>query len=129
MAHCLMLLAQSCGDRSNSPRRPVETGTDARATHVVSKRGPYKCKTCSKCFTSFQAMGGHRGSHKKPKAGEDKEKASMAVVMQQQGGGKAGGKPKVLHECSLCGSGFTSRQALDGHMGRHRIVQRDITGP
>ncbi|KAF3793489.1 Zinc finger protein [Nymphaea thermarum] len=142
MANCLILLAQSGGDgrKPNSPGEAVETGTDARVTNFVSKRGPdlYECKTCSKCFPSFQALGGHRASHKKPKAGEEKEKAvaaapseeegfrlfkvaSMAVVMQQQGGAKAGGKPKV-HECSICGSEFTSGQALGGHMRRHRIV-------
>ncbi|KAF3795056.1 hypothetical protein EJ110_NYTH06131 [Nymphaea thermarum] len=67
--------------------------------------------------------GGHRGSHKKPKAGEEKEKTSMVVVMQQQqGGAKAGGKRKV-HECSICGSGFTSGQALDVHMGHHCIKE------
>ncbi|CAN6460590.1 unnamed protein product [Victoria cruziana] len=140
MANCLILLAQSGGD---GPKRnsPAETGPDARAANFVSKRGPdlYECKTCSKCFPSFQALGGHRASHKKPKNVEEKEKAvaaaageeegfrlfkeaSMAVVMQQQqGGSKAAGKPKV-HECSICGSEFTSGQALGGHMRRHRIV-------
>ncbi|KAF3795057.1 hypothetical protein EJ110_NYTH06132 [Nymphaea thermarum] len=76
MANCLLLLAQS-------GQRPVETGTDARATRVVSKRGPYECKTANASRCS--KLGGHRGSHKKPKAGEEKEKASMAAVMQQQG--------------------------------------------
>jgi hypothetical protein len=27
----------------------------------------YECRTCNKCFPSFQALGGHRTSHKKPR--------------------------------------------------------------
>ncbi|KAE8780991.1 zinc finger protein ZAT5 [Hordeum vulgare] len=27
----------------------------------------YECKTCNKCFPTFQALGGHRASHKKPR--------------------------------------------------------------
>ncbi|KAF3795048.1 Zinc finger protein [Nymphaea thermarum] len=48
--------------------------TDAGATDVLSKQGPYECKTCGRCFRSFQALGGHRRSHKKAKDGEEKEK-------------------------------------------------------
>ncbi|KAF3795047.1 hypothetical protein EJ110_NYTH06111 [Nymphaea thermarum] len=44
------------------------------AADVLSKQGPYECKTCGRCFRSFQALGGHRGSHKKAKDGEEKEK-------------------------------------------------------
>lgn len=29
----------------------------------------YECKTCNRTFPSFQALGGHRASHKKPKVG------------------------------------------------------------
>ncbi|MQK22417.1 C2H2-type zinc finger protein, partial [Escherichia coli] len=32
----------------------------------------FECKTCKRKFSSFQALGGHRASHKKPKLnGED----------------------------------------------------------
>ncbi|KAL6912320.1 hypothetical protein ACP4OV_001125 [Aristida adscensionis] len=34
----------------------------------------YECKTCNKCFPTFQALGGHRASHKKPRlAGADED--------------------------------------------------------
>lgn len=74
----------------------------------------YECKTCSRKFPSFQALGGHRTSHKKPKliAGELVEQEPV--------------KPKP-HECSICGMEFPLGQALGGHMRRHRAVIDNFT--
>ncbi|CAN6476619.1 unnamed protein product [Victoria cruziana] len=136
MANCLILLAQS-GRKDGSC---TNSATEQRAT---SRRGElYECKTCNKCFPSFQALGGHRASHKKPKTAaaaavvvdEEKERALAAeeealglVLMQQpmRGGAKVVGKGKV-HECSICGSEFMSGQALGGHMRRHRAVPESL---
>ncbi|CAL9057040.1 zinc finger protein ZAT11-like [Musa acuminata AAA Group] len=72
----------------------------------------FKCKTGSRRFPSFQALGGHRASHKKLRAaGNDHGRP--------QGG--AAGKPK-LHEGSICGLEVTVGQALGGHMRRHRAA-------
>jgi C2H2-type zinc finger len=63
----------------------------------------FECKTCNKQFSSFQALGGHRASHKKPRlVGED-----------------GNSKPR-MHECPICGLEFAIGQALGGHMRRHR---------
>jgi hypothetical protein len=62
----------------------------------------FTCKTCGRVFPSFQALGGHRASHKKPRLDGDL-------------------KPK-LHACSICGLEFAIGQALGGHMRRHRAV-------
>ncbi|PIN20841.1 hypothetical protein CDL12_06479 [Handroanthus impetiginosus] len=71
----------------------------------------FTCKTCNKQFSSFQALGGHRASHKKPK---------LAV----SGGGDPSQPPSPVkpktHECSICGMEFPIGQALGGHMRRHR---------
>lgn len=67
----------------------------------------FECKTCNRQFGSFQALGGHRASHKKPRTIDDIYKESSPV------------KPKV-HECSICGLEFALGQALGGHMRRHR---------
>ncbi|KAI9196012.1 hypothetical protein LWI28_020258 [Acer negundo] len=99
-AKCLMLLS----------RVGETTSTD----DLTNKR-VFACKTCNKEFPSFQALGGHRASHKKPKFND---------------GGFGGGevfeappespkKPKT-HECSICGVEFAIGQALGGHMRRHR---------
>ncbi|KAJ0962275.1 hypothetical protein J5N97_030103 [Dioscorea zingiberensis] len=68
----------------------------------------FECKTCGRRFSSFQALGGHRASHKKLRlvAGENE---------------KHGGEMKArTHDCPICGLTFGIGQALGGHMRRHR---------
>ncbi|CAM0908251.1 unnamed protein product [Alopecurus aequalis] len=77
MAHCLMLLARGGG-------RGAQAGPSSSSSSLVAvakegkfrSRRPadgadgefvYECKTCGRCFPSFQALGGHRTSHKKPR--------------------------------------------------------------
>lgn len=105
MANCLMLLSRGGGDQmdvfSNSPSRVFE------------------CKTCSRQFSSFQALGGHRASHKKPRLmGGDGNLDS-----QSSSSHGSPTKPKA-HECSICGIEFAIGQALGGHMRRHRQNQQ-----
>lgn len=69
----------------------------------------FECKTCNRQFSSFQALGGHRASHKKPRLmGEMNFHLPISPP-----------KPKT-HECSICGLEFPIGQALGGHMRRHR---------
>lgn len=77
----------------------------------VQKSLEFECKTCNRKFSSFQALGGHRASHKKPKLDGEALKSEEKVNKN---------KPK-MHECSICGHEFSLGQALGGHMRRHRI--------
>ena len=80
----------------------------------------FVCKTCNKIFSSFQALGGHTASHKKPRLTGDLPEIPVSPK-----------KPKI-HECSICGMEFAIGQALGGHMRRHRtasnegLVTRDL---
>jgi len=80
----------------------------------------FECKTCNRQFSSFQALGGHRASHKKTKV-EDKEgeegdrKADLASK----------NKKGRMHECSICGQEFSLGQALGGHMRKHRAAMNE----
>ncbi|EPS71955.1 hypothetical protein M569_02805, partial [Genlisea aurea] len=65
------------------------------------------CKTCDRSFPSFQALGGHRTTHKK--AAPAPEEVAIVSLRNWR-----------LHVCSICGVGFASGQALGGHMRRHR---------
>ncbi|KAK4255165.1 hypothetical protein QN277_008196 [Acacia crassicarpa] len=140
MANCLILLAQS-GDASH--KEPPATTKNISGFYV------YECKTCNKSFSSFQALGGHRASHKKPKveppsqplpvaaaqvtgfeveeAGEDQFKSTCQISLQSASNKASHGNKAKIHECSICGSEFTSGQALGGHMRRHRASANTTT--
>ncbi|KAE9585432.1 hypothetical protein Lal_00017815 [Lupinus albus] len=73
MANCLILLAQ--GRQYHQTQKVSEpyhmmTTPDHNKNNISKKIGlyVYECKTCNRCFPSFQALGGHSVSHKKPKA-------------------------------------------------------------
>ncbi|CAL1404154.1 unnamed protein product [Linum trigynum] len=73
MANCLILLAQ--GRRRHVPERKRTAGeimgsrkfSDIATTTNKAGFFVYECKTCNRTFPSFQALGGHRASHKKPR--------------------------------------------------------------
>ncbi|KAK4419266.1 Zinc finger protein ZAT5 [Sesamum alatum] len=134
MANCLILLAK--GQAENlSPPPPTNT------VEV------YQCKTCNKSFPSFQALGGHRASHKKPNKTVTLEEKSalrenhedlqadgpppddrtlVALQISKRVLGSPPNKSRV-HECSICGAEFGSGQALGGHMRRHRPIPAAVT--
>ncbi|GMG99445.1 hypothetical protein Nepgr_001285 [Nepenthes gracilis] len=146
VANCLILLShgqshrppehrqaveKTCGNKFNG-RKFSEMGTGAGAGKVGCNA--YECKTCGKRFSSFQALGGHRASHKKSKVKEEEEKrraylqlsgngdsqrSSTALALQSNHKSSSSDKPRV-HRCSNCGAEFASGQALGGHMRRHR---------
>ncbi|KAK7262244.1 hypothetical protein RJT34_29807 [Clitoria ternatea] len=195
MANCLILLAQGGSKRANSHHHHHEPQTqednhnhddDDDEHGNKTERGSrgfadiltetvnsntkvgfyiYECKTCNRTFPSFQALGGHRASHKKPKIMSEQRKLqplsspllsppsssllpssssqlphlvvanydkfeecqikSVPAISLQIGNhghrGLPGNSNKAkIHECSICGSEFTSGQALGGHMRRHR---------
>ncbi|CAH8297285.1 unnamed protein product [Eruca vesicaria subsp. sativa] len=90
-ASCLMLL-------SRVGQENVDGGSAKRV---------FTCKTCLKEFHSFQALGGHRASHKKPNS------ESLSGLIKKT-------KASSSHPCPICGVEFPMGQALGGHMRRHR---------
>ncbi|RLN42068.1 zinc finger protein ZAT12-like [Panicum miliaceum] len=90
---------------------------------ATSGEGEFVCKTCSRAFTSFQALGGHRTSHLRGRHGLELGVGAKALKQHKAAGGlgdKGDDKRHQTHECHICGLGFKLGQALGGHMRRHR---------
>ncbi|KAK1285477.1 Zinc finger protein ZAT9 [Acorus calamus] len=84
-------------------------------------RTRFQCGTCKKVFKSYQALGGHRASHKKAKGGcaartdeDDGVGPSDAAVSAD--------RTAVVHQCPVCFRVFASGQALGGHKRSHAII-------
>ncbi|KAF8095053.1 hypothetical protein N665_0342s0004 [Sinapis alba] len=88
LAFCLMLLARH-GDRH----------------HVEEEKTVYKCGVCDKVFLSYQALGGHKASHRNLISGGEVKQTSPSAVKS--------------HVCSICHKSFATGQALGGHKRSH----------
>ncbi|XP_024980555.1 zinc finger protein ZAT10-like [Cynara cardunculus var. scolymus] len=102
LAFCLMLLA-----RGNSPAPPPP--------HHSHNFTSYKCSVCNKEFATYQALGGHKSSHRKnvqPNSDDDDHHHHLSTSSALKTSNR-------VHECSICHRSFSTGQALGGHKRRH----------
>lgn len=110
------------------------------------KKRRFQCTHCHKAFSSYQALGGHRASHKKFKGcctpnSENKLDTDQilpnqtangelaidifAVKSESEVGFKIMSKD---HKCPICFKVFASGQALGGHKRSH-LIREEKTSP
>ncbi|KAI4349267.1 hypothetical protein L6164_009877 [Bauhinia variegata] len=75
----------------------------------------FECKSCNRKLSSFQALGDHRASQKRPKL-----EAGNRLKLHPKPLNLRINKPK-MYPCSICGLEFSLGQALGGHTRKHRV--------
>ncbi|KAL2514004.1 Zinc finger protein ZAT9 [Forsythia ovata] len=142
VAYCLMMLSRDKWKTKESEYEEEEdSGVLLRRSNQQNEpskvlktkaRGKYRCETCNKVFRSYQALGGHRASHKKIKVEPPPPPPPLPVVATKTrnkanaGGGSTVAAAMVvemekIHECPVCYRVFSSGQALGGHKRSHFI--------
>lgn len=138
-----------------SPKKTLAEFWDSKIYKKPKKRSKFECDICNKIFHSYQALGGHRASHKKLKgcylasAMEEEEEemgsessAEIAISANPTAESKLskahnnGGrsyeemgsqipKKSSKHKCPICEKVFASGQALGGHKRSHLVSGSD----
>ncbi|XP_062089517.1 zinc finger protein ZAT10-like [Humulus lupulus] len=130
LALCLIMLARSGGSATSSP--PANSSSSAQGpahdggAHRLPPQPPslklsYKCSVCNKAFTSYQALGGHKASHRKSSNSSSDGAATAAAdnVSTTTVSTTVPASSGRTHECSICHKTFPTGQALGGHKRCH----------
>ncbi|PIA25879.1 hypothetical protein AQUCO_10500013v1 [Aquilegia coerulea] len=134
LAYCLIMLARGgAGSTTSQPPPLLPLAPPTKGVFLVDQ---HKCTVCNKSFSSYQALGGHKASHRKlsvsiipsedhhhnqvqaavsnssASASTTSTTTASVISTVNQSSGRA-------HECSICHKSFPSGQALGGHKRRH----------
>ncbi|XP_068635398.1 zinc finger protein ZAT1-like [Aristolochia californica] len=126
VALSLMMLSRDIWMRDAVKLRFEESEDSEELKFYASGRSKYQCGTCKKVFRSYQALGGHRASHKKirgcvPATSTFPAVASTSRVQETESEDRNDASPRQqkIHECPVCFRVFGSGQALGGHKRSH----------
>ncbi|KAF8412982.1 hypothetical protein HHK36_000954 [Tetracentron sinense] len=158
LANCLVMLSgarvddpmvaemeeESCGSASKEEERWIPDSTFTKRLSLSGEnakgiaKGMFECKACKKVFSSHQALGGHRASHKKVKGcfaakleslvEEDviAPKSTSIIPFEPSSHDPTlvfpSERKSKVHECSICRRIFSSGQALGGHKRCHWVT-------
>uniref|UniRef100_A0A7N0RBU8 C2H2-type domain-containing protein n=1 Tax=Kalanchoe fedtschenkoi TaxID=63787 RepID=A0A7N0RBU8_KALFE len=132
----------------SSPVNPPPLHQDINTE--VSDNERYKCTTCSKTFTSHQALGGHKSSHNKLRnpqvfrtdlprpdsfttqgggSGNVDAGASHISGLIMAAAASAATPVHPMHQCNVCFKIYPTGQALGGHKRLHCSLTTNKTLP
>ncbi|XP_047088643.1 zinc finger protein 1-like [Lolium rigidum] len=123
LALCLLMLSRSGGNHRVQAPQPS----------LSSPAAEFRCSVCGKSFGSYQALGGHKTSHrvKQPAPPADPTAplappvVATAVVAPAEpatsstAASSDGTTTGRVHRCSICHKEFPTGQALGGHKRKH----------
>ncbi|OVA07905.1 zinc finger protein [Macleaya cordata] len=135
----------------NSPKKIKYDALDSEIGKISSKKSKYECTTCNKVFHSYQALGGHKASHKKIKSCFSSKIESSETSIETEVSPDPTVESKLIkscsnespikrereisciakkskHECPICFKVFPSGQALGGHKRSHLIENAEVRG-
>jgi hypothetical protein len=114
---CLAALAGTTG----TGQQPVELQAGKwRPSPAPVEDLRFRCAVCGKAFASYQALGGHKSSHRKPPTGEQLVAAAIsAQASSEETMASSGGSGSGPHRCTICKRSFATGQALGGHKRCH----------
>lgn len=134
LALCLIMLARGRGaatttttaTTSSSSASGAATANDGGARlppQPPALKLSYKCSVCNKAFPSYQALGGHKASHRKSASSDGGATAAgdnvSTSTISTSGAAAASAPSGRTHECSICHKTFPTGQALGGHKRCH----------
>ncbi|KAK6920324.1 hypothetical protein RJ641_016228 [Dillenia turbinata] len=132
VAFCLIMLSRDKwkrekgeeeeGEEEDETEQSIDESENSGKFMKTKVRGKYRCDLCNKVFKSYQALGGHRASHKKIKATTIATETETEYQKQINKKREANLIEKKIHECPVCFRVFPSGQALGGHKRSHVIV-------
>ncbi|CAN6168641.1 unnamed protein product [Urochloa humidicola] len=125
LALSLLMLSRGVrGGGGSEDGGAIVAAASKTATAAAAKASQgYECSVCGKVYPSYQALGGHKTSHRKPPTPPPTAtpQAAPAPAGDEAATGTGGGAhaEEKVHQCSLCLRTFPSGQALGGHKRLH----------
>jgi hypothetical protein len=117
LALCLLMLSRGVRGDIN-PEDAVASARSAGPAAAKASQG-YQCSVCGKVYASYQALGGHKTSHRKPPTPPQPQPPVSVASGDEVSGGSAHASEEKVHRCNLCLRTFPSGQALGGHKRLH----------